>query len=228
MRRLLAIGYVAFLVGCGGSDGSGPNSSCRAAAQACAVTADCCASLICTNSICVAPPTCRGVNAACAVTADCCSSLACLSNKCQTPPPADVCGDTVCSGNETSTSCCRDCGCPGGSTCNGTSCVSVGLSSMTWTLSDACIDGENVQVRYFDATNLGFWPPDPTQVYLIPDGTTASKTLACTTGAKICFGANEPGHGLYWGLDIDASKSCTSCCFTCSDTTVNAGPLVCN
>jgi hypothetical protein len=209
-----------------GSGGSGP--ACRAASQACAVTSDCCANLICTGNVCTAPPQCRSTGQACAVTSDCCSSLACLSNKCQTPPPADVCGDGICSGSESPASCCRDCGCPGGSTCNGTSCVAVGLSSMTWQLTDSCFDGEDIEVRYFDATDLGFWPPDPTQVYVLQQGTTESRTLACTTGAKICFGAEQPLHGFYWGLDIDASRSCAACCFTCTTTTVNPGPLTCN
>jgi len=129
--------------------------TCRAATQACAVTADCCSSLICTNNVCSNPPTCRAANTACAVTADCCSPLVCLGNRCQVAPPSDVCGDAICSGVETTASCCRDCGCPAGTTCNGTTCVNVGLSNMTWSMTHACPTGEQIELRFFDVTNLG-------------------------------------------------------------------------
>jgi hypothetical protein len=50
----------------------------------------------------------------------------------------------------------------------------------------------------------------------------------CTKGAKICYGANQPQHNLYWGVGIDNSKSCASCCFTCESKEVVSGDLVCN
>src|SRR5262245_55480592 len=201
--------------------------TCRAATQACAVTADCCSSLICTNNVCTAAPTCRAASTACATTADCCSPLVCLTNRCQTAPPADVCGDGICSGNETTTSCCRDCGCPSGSTCNGTTCVNVGLSNMTWSMQHVCANGEQIELRFFDVTNLGIWPSDLTQVYVLPSGVTQQVTLACTTGAQICFGGREVAHGLYWGVDTDFSQDCTDCCQICSTTTINQA-LTCN
>lgn len=84
VRRLVAVTSLVFLAGCGG-DGSGPGgsgSACRKATEACAVTADCCTALICTNNVCAAPPVCRAANETCSVTSDCCNPLVCVANKC--------------------------------------------------------------------------------------------------------------------------------------------------
>lgn len=226
MEKRSAVVLVAILGGCG-SGGGGGSETCRSTTEACAVTADCCDSLICTNNVCTPPATCRAANAACAVTADCCNPLVCLANRCQIAPPADVCGDDICSGNETSTSCCSDCGCPGGTTCNGTTCINVGFSNMTWNMAHQCPNGETIELRFFDVTNFGVWPSDLTEVYVLPSAQTQGVTLACTTGAQICFGGRQPQHGLFWGIDTDASKPCTACCLTCATGTTNQA-LTCN
>jgi len=69
----------------GGSSGSGGSSAaavCRATGDACAITTDCCASLICTANICGPPPVCRALTKACAATTDCCDPLVCIANMC--------------------------------------------------------------------------------------------------------------------------------------------------
>jgi hypothetical protein len=98
---------------------------------------------------------------------------------------------------------------------------------MGWSTADLCSNGEDIEIRFFDTTNLVVWPADLTQVFVLRTGQTQGINLACTTGAQICFGADQPNHGLYWGLDIDASQSCTSCCATCANVTINQ-PLSCN
>lgn len=220
--------------GAGGSAGAagpvpgtgGAGAMCRGATQACANSADCCPSLICTSNMCLAPPSCRAAAATCAVTADCCNPLICLGNVCQAAP-TDTCGDGRCTGTESTATCCRDCGCPTGTTCNGTSCVNVGVSTMTWNVTNSCANGEAIELRFFDVTNLMVWPDNLSQVYTVGQGETRSHPLACTTGATICFGADQPQHALFWGLDIDATQPCDACCALCANTTV-AQSLTCN
>jgi hypothetical protein len=103
----------------------------------------------------------------------------------------------------------------------------VGLTTIDWQFTDSCLDGEDIQVRYFDVTNGGFWPSDPGQVYVFHPGLSGHDYLSCTVGAKICYGANQPAHGLYWGVDIDNSEPCTDCCATCGAGNVSQ-TLTCN
>jgi hypothetical protein len=203
----------------------GTGSSCRIASQACAATADCCSGLICTGNSCVAPPQCRAAAGACSVTSDCCNPLVCIQNHCETAP---VCGDGICASSEGQT-CCQDCGCPTGSTCSGGSCLPATISSIVWSLEDDCASAPIIQVRYFDITNKLVWPADKTQVFTVVPGAPMSVTLSCTGGDKICFGAANADDSLFWGLDINGSKSsCPNCCATCGDGNVPTIPLVCN
>jgi hypothetical protein len=52
--------------------------------------------------------------------------------------PPDVCGDLRCTGNETSNSCCTDCGCPSGYSCSGGVC-----SRVPYCGDGVCNGGEN-------------------------------------------------------------------------------------
>ena len=37
---------------------------------------------------------------------------------------------------------------------------------MTWSMTHACPTGEQIELRFFDVTNLGVWPADLTQVFV--------------------------------------------------------------
>jgi hypothetical protein len=173
-----------------------------------------------------AGPTCRIAGGACANAADCCSPLVCLGGVCQAAP-TDVCGDGRCTGSESTATCCGDCPCVAGTACNGTSCVPVETSLMTWDLTNLCFNGETTELRFFDGQNGMVWPDSTMGPFLLPPGATVSPTLECITRATVCYGARQPLHGFYWGVDSDGSQPCTGCCFTCATATVTGGPLYC-
>ncbi|HEY0558172.1 MAG TPA: hypothetical protein VGG20_28230 [Thermoanaerobaculia bacterium] len=91
--------------------------------------------------------------------------------------------------------------CPGG-----------GNATFTWTIFDNCVDGEGIYLRFFDETNdLAF--PSFTQVYSIASGHSGVARLSVKRGAKICYGAEPPSQdGSYWGVSLDNSQDCASCC----------------
>src|SRR3954447_20639423 len=92
------------------------------------------------------------------------------------------------------------------------SCPSGGNATFTWTVKDGCVDGLGIYIRFFDETNdIAF--PNSSQVYSIASGHTGVVKLSVKRGAKICYGA-EPSNlqDIYWGVDIDNSQGCDSCC----------------
>lgn len=100
-------------------------------------------------------------------------------------------------------------------------------ANMAWRLTDGCSDGRGLQVKLFDKTNSLVWP-DASHVYVVGSGGTFQQTISCRRGANVCYGAQtDPSNGTYWGVGIDGRQGCSTCCFTCADTTV-ASNLVCN
>lgn len=98
---------------------------------------------------------------------------------------------------------------------------------MSWNLTNLCLNGETINVRFFDAANGMVWPAATDGVYLLPRGGVLNQTLECITGGTVCYGARQPSNGIYWGVDIDGGQSCSSCCFTCAPATFTPGPLFC-
>ena len=94
------------------------------------------------------------------------------------------------------------------------SCPSGGNATFTWTIKDGCVDGEGIYVRFFDETNDIVFP-NSSQVYGIASGHTGSIKLSVKRGAKICYGAEPSSQdGSYWGVSLDNSQDCASCCNT--------------
>jgi hypothetical protein len=92
------------------------------------------------------------------------------------------------------------------------SCPQGGNATFTWTIKDGCFDGEGIYVRFFDETNDIVFP-NSSQVYSVGSGRSGVIKLSVKRGAKICYGA-EPSNldGSYWGVSLDDSQSCASCC----------------
>jgi len=206
---------------------------CRMAGAACAETSDCCDRYICTGNTCQLP----GGGGRCGdgkcdsneSTATCCQDcgcgpgLSCQGGTCQ-PPAGGRCGDGRCDAGENSTNCCTDCGCQAGATCKNNICMSGGgtTSSMMWTIVNNCVDGEDIQYRYFDeVTGSG------SAAFVSKQGATFTQGLTCTTGNKVCFGGRQPNHGLTWGVDVDNTRTCSNCCFICADQSVSLPRLTC-
>jgi hypothetical protein len=94
-------------------------------------------------------------------------------------------------------------------------------AAMTWTISDGCSDGRGLQVKFYDRTNGGVWPTSSTH-YLASPGGSVVRTLSCTRGARICFGATtDPSTTTYWGIGLEGNRGCDSCCNACADVSVS-------
>jgi hypothetical protein len=87
-----------------------------------------------------------------------------------------------------------------------------GNATFTWTIFDNCADGQGIFLRFFDETNdLAF--PSFSQVYSINSGRSGVARLSVKRGARICYGAEPSGQdGSYWGVSLDDSQDCASCC----------------
>jgi hypothetical protein len=83
---------------------------------------------------------------------------------------------------------------------------------MTWAMTDSY--GATIDLRFYDETAGLAWP-NSTEVYFVISGQTLSYPLACTPGHLVCYGAENQSQTAYWGVDIDNSQSCASCCFSC-------------
>jgi len=91
------------------------------------------------------------------------------------------------------------------------------LSTITFTITDACHDGWAIDYRFWDETNGLVWPSSTTSYFSQFDDTPYQSALSCETGALICYGARDanPALPIYWGVDVDNSKSCADCCIRC-------------
>ena len=91
-------------------------------------------------------------------------------------------------------------------------------STLDFSITDSCNDGRAIRYRFFeDADDISqssaAWPSWD-RVYVAEFyGETYTSRLACTPGYKVCYGARTGNE--YWGVDIDASEGCESCCTRC-------------
>lgn len=134
-----------------------------------------------------------------------------MGPRCSSGP---VCGNGVCESGETVSSCPQDCYVPPSQT------------TITLGIKDSCYDGYRIEWRYFDVTNNLVWPSSSQVYYNQYEGQLYTNNLLCNVGAKICYGARTGNK--YWGIDIDGSKSCSSCCVTCQSGMQYSWNLVCN
>jgi hypothetical protein len=105
-------------------------------------------------------------------------------------------------------------------------------STVTFRITDACNDGNIIHYRFFDSAAGWVWP-DADNVYVADEyDTTYASTLECNTGARICHGAASVegeyyGSG-YWGVGIDGSHGCDSCCYDCVEGLSEGWRLTCD
>lgn len=168
--------------------------------------------------------TCNSIGGTCRFSSDCCTGLTCRGSLCASPAMA-VCGNGKCEAGETQGTCCADCGCPTGLICQAGSCKATG-TVLNWTVSNGCLNGEDVQFSFFSQSRSAVWPGGGL-AYVSKPGSTVEQGLSCIAGEKICFGGNQPAHGLSWGVGIGNSINCTDCCATCANASVSYGPLGC-
>jgi hypothetical protein len=103
------------------------------------------------------------------------------------------------------------------------------MSTVTFTITDACHDGWAINYRFWDETNSLVWPSATTNYYTQHDDTPYQSALSCETGALICYGArnSNPALPYYWGVDVDNSESCPDCCIRCQSGNTLSRRLTC-
>jgi len=94
-------------------------------------------------------------------------------------------------------------------------------AAMTWTITDGCSDGRGLLVKFYDRTSGGVWPTSST-AYVANPGGSVVRTLSCTRGNRICYGATtDPSTTRYWGIGLEGNRGCDACCNTCDDVSVS-------
>jgi hypothetical protein len=180
-------------------------AQCQMSGNVCGSTNDCCNPLVCSGGRC-SDVMCRGLGGACAQAADCCNPLVCNANTCSQIAQCRMQGDACFNTND----CCNPLVCVGGT------CQPGQLSALTFVLDDQCFNGESIEFRFYDETDNLVWP-DNQNVYLVSSGQQVQSTVACKLGNTICMGAYQPQHNLAWGVNIDNSLQCQSCCYICQN-----------
>jgi hypothetical protein len=70
-------------------------------------------------------------------------------------------------------------------------------------------------------------PFTSTPLLVLSPGQQTTFNIQCKPGDLICLGGRPSGGGSYWGVDVDASKGCATCCYHCGNFSV-ANQLTCN
>ena len=89
---------------------------------------------------------------------------------------------------------------------------------ISFRISDGCNDGYRINYRFFEyrgSEQTGVWPGQGQQYHTRRFEEEYTSNLQCTVGRKVCFGGNTGDR--YWGVGIEGNRSCTACCWTCTD-----------
>lgn len=146
---------------------------------------------------------CRTVGQTCAGTSDCCNPLTCQGGTCRNAAMCRTQGQACAQTSD----CCNPLVCYAG-TCS--------VAGMTWTIKN--LYGIRTWARFYTADCRLVWP-DNVNAYPINNGQTGTYALDCTPGESVCYGAEDDGRSVYWGVDLDCGSSCNACCYPCDGKT---------
>ena len=149
---------------------------------------------------------CGSVGYGCSTASDCCAPLNCPSGVCSTPSVCRATGQLCVNTND----CCV------GLVCAGGTCATGQVSTLTWNMTDSCLNGENIEVEFNDTVDHLAWPGNG-QVFIAVPGQSSHVALSCKTGTSICIGGLQPNHNLGWYAGLDGTRPCTFCCVTCTN-----------
>lgn len=103
--------------------------------------------------------------------------------------------------------------------------VSIAGPTLTVQVTDNCIDGKGVGLRFFGFNDLDddepalVWPADQTQAFVLKKERTKYKVnLNCGdhSGLPICYGG-QSGRST-WGLGLNGDLGCQNCCLASCET----------
>lgn len=96
----------------------------------------------------------------------------------------------------------------------------------SWSLVDACDDGDDLQWRVWSRDRDWVWPNIDDVFVSSGLDTVSRESIECLVGETMCFGG-VAGDGAAWGVGLDGRGSCGDCCFECSGDPVVLGDLTC-
>jgi hypothetical protein len=101
--------------------------------------------------------------------------------------------------------------------------------TITFNITDGCNNGISIDYKFYDETNNLVWPSATSYYYTSALNATYTSNLTCINGANVCYGARTTVNGttIYWGVDLDNSKSCTNCCISCTNGNTLSRTLTC-
>jgi hypothetical protein len=101
-------------------------------------------------------------------------------------------------------------------------------TNMTWAFEKTCHDGYATYIKLYDRTSGAIWPAATTSWTINPGGRIV-RTISCTRGNRICFGAaNNADDTLgYWGIGIGHFLGCNDCCRSCGSSSAETLLLRC-
>lgn len=96
-----------------------------------------------------------------------------------------------------------------------------------WLITDDCDDGLDIEWRLFAQDRDWAWPDITSTFVTTGIGAEDFQTIQCFSGETICM-AGAAGDTV-WGLNLDGTGSCDTCCFLCGSESFNdLGFQTCN
>ena len=100
-----------------------------------------------------------------------------------------------------------------------------GENGITFTMTDGCNDGRDVEFRIFQVVGGSVTGRYPGSRVLITRGfeMPGTTSVACQAGSYLCIGGRKRGvSSSSYGLGVDGSSGCTDCCYACPTGTGSA------
>jgi hypothetical protein len=91
---------------------------------------------------------------------------------------------------------------------------------------DACDDGLDIEWRLYSGDKAWVWPG--VQSVFITRGLDVEsfESVDCLQGEELCFGAAAGDND--WGIGLEGTLMCETCCFVCADQSIDLGELACD
>lgn len=103
------------------------------------------------------------------------------------------------------------------------------LVEQTWLWTDDCNDSLDIELKLFSQDRDWVWPSE--ESVFVSDGYQVDtyQSIDCFEDETICFGAQSgiDENALVWGVGLDGTSDCDSCCFLCANNIIDAGFFTC-
>jgi len=108
--------------------------------------------------------------------------------------------------------------------------VCVDQAIQEWVVTDACLDGYDVQWRVWSLDRDWVWPSIDDTFWTVGLDVASVEPIECIEGELLCFGGESgPADGpLRWGIGLDGAGECDDCCAPCAADVIDVPALRCD